>query len=100
MKNDYLIFSNMRQPTEEECVAYQQMIKKKSKKTGVNVFNMINNNTTDFMKTHNETIGDLINDLLRDMECELENIRDMVHDNTISNEDVIDYIDEVIDIIR
>ena len=28
MKNDYLIFSNMRQPTEEECVAYQQMIKK------------------------------------------------------------------------
>lgn len=88
------------QPTKEECVAYQQMIKKKSKKIGVNVFNMINNNTTDFMKTHNETIGDLINDLLRDMECELENIRDMVHDNTISNEDVIDYIDDVIDIIR
>ena len=99
--NDFIeVTSSMREPTNEENIAYQQMIEKKSKKIGVNVFNMINNNTTDFMKTHNQSIGDLIDDLLRDMECELENIRDMVHDNTISNEDVIDYIDEVIDIIR
>ena len=44
--------------------------------------------------------GLMLEYLNRNMECELETIRDMVHDNTISNEDVIDYIDEVIDIIR
>ena len=36
----------------------------------------------------------------RDMKCELETIRDMVHNDAISNEEVIDYIDEVIDVIR
>ena len=61
---------------------------------------LIDGNTTDYARTHNQTIGDLIDDLLRDMECELETIRDMVHDEDITREEVIDYIDDVIEVIR